>query len=577
MTAITLPTTTSRSLAVAKWASLLVPLLLGIALFLPTLSYYWVSEDFDYLSHKSLPPGWAAFGVQPLTVFFYRPLILLLFDFDNAVWGNNPVGWRLTNIALNAITIGLVWLFVYRLRRSWLLAGLTAALFAVHPTHPGAVTWVVSIADVPAMLFTFLCLICFVAYRQTGRRWQYDLALLWMLAAILTKEVAVIIPALLLLVDWLFFPNLHPASPTRAAERSVAPTDGGDEQGRINHAPTRSNAILAQLKPQTSNLIPLLWQHGPFILAAGSYLLIRYWMSRAYGVGFGYGFGSRYAIFENVADQLGMLIGLPSVANLKGAGAAAFLVGFVAISLLLAWWGGRLAWFGLALIFVTIIPIANITAYDHASRQIYGPSIGFALLLAAALVRLLTPHPTSATGGGGQSIALKPQTSNLKPTVVALITAVIIGYGCYATAVHNEEWRVAGETNRNFLAQLKTLHPDLQAGSRLFFVNIPIVYRRALEFNEGLQSAVWLTYNDHSLQVYDDFFYRNGQFKYEIAQPSRAPSYYFRYLDDGTLKEYASAAALLASIPLGYNKPRQPQPKRSDHERRAEGRAAATR
>ncbi|PZR97942.1 MAG: hypothetical protein DLM69_09220 [Candidatus Chloroheliales bacterium] len=497
-----------------KWAGLFAALAVSLALYLPTLSYYWVSEDFNFIGPMTIADVADQFTFKPLPIFFYRPINFLSFFIDNQLWGQNPAGWRSTNLLLNLLTVALLWLLIYRLRGP-LLAALVAVIFAVHPAHPGTVTWIVSRADVPATMFMLACLICFVAYVQNRYRRYYLLALAAMVLAILTKEVAVITPALLLLADLCFFPqpgvSVHP-------DRKLP---------RINW-PTLLRAKLLL--------------HAPFIILSAGYLLLRIWLYLAYHVGFGYGFNSPAKIYENVAFDLGVILGLPSAALIKGGLAIAVLLGFIIASVALAWWVGRLGWFGLGWLFVSLAPIANITAYDTTSRIVYPATAGFAMLLAGALNKGLTnlnPELSAAIP------PLKTQNSKLKTYFTALLAVTIIAYGTWATTVHNDEWRVAGELNRSFLVQLKAIQPTLPSGSRLFFTNIPVIYKRALAFNEGLRNAVRLTYNNTSLLVYDDFAYRRSSFMNELAGQSNKPTYYFHYSDDGTLKQYPSAAALM--------------------------------
>lgn len=92
---------------------------------------------------------------------FYRPLQRLTFLGDYAAWGLNPRGYHLTNIYLHlAAAVALYFLAATVLppRRRSLYALALAALWAVHPMHTSAVTYVSGRADPLAAFFGFSAL-----------------------------------------------------------------------------------------------------------------------------------------------------------------------------------------------------------------------------------------------------------------------------------------------------------------------------------------------------------------------------------------------------------------------------------
>ena len=70
---------------------------------------------------------------------FYRPMVILSLAFDDALWGDNSVGYHVTNLVLHAASIGMVALFAWLLLRSRAAAIGAAFLFAVHPVHAESV------------------------------------------------------------------------------------------------------------------------------------------------------------------------------------------------------------------------------------------------------------------------------------------------------------------------------------------------------------------------------------------------------------------------------------------------------
>lgn len=123
----------------------------------------------------------------------YRPLTTISFAVNHVIGGTTPAIYHATNLMLHAVVSVLVLLL---LRRFVPLAAAAAgaALFAVHPVHVEAVANVAGRGELlAALLVLAACLL------HDGRaRWL--LPPIYLLA-LLAKESAVVLPALLVLVD----------------------------------------------------------------------------------------------------------------------------------------------------------------------------------------------------------------------------------------------------------------------------------------------------------------------------------------------------------------------------------------
>jgi len=134
----------------------------------------------------------------------YRPLTMASYALDRAVWGADVsgapsrLGVHATNLILNAVACLLVFALLRERSASALAAWSGAALFAVHPLHVEAVSHMVGRAD---LLMTALFLAAFLLHgRGPGAR--LGAAALY-LSACLSKEMAVVLPGLLLTQAWL--------------------------------------------------------------------------------------------------------------------------------------------------------------------------------------------------------------------------------------------------------------------------------------------------------------------------------------------------------------------------------------
>lgn len=190
----------------------LLLVLLAATLYVPTLSYDFVWDDFlmvvqnQYFKHVRFirlyfTSDFARLTSGGLSAVYYRPLLALSFLMDYSLWGKNPSGYHLTNLLLYAGTVYLV----YRVSRCLFTDGRAAVgatlLFTVHPAHVETVAFVSARPDVLAALGMLAAILC---YRRFGsvagsRRWLALVgSLLGFAFGLLSKEMAISLPALLI-------------------------------------------------------------------------------------------------------------------------------------------------------------------------------------------------------------------------------------------------------------------------------------------------------------------------------------------------------------------------------------------
>lgn len=155
---------------------------------------------------------------------WWMPLTWISFAVDYHFWGLDPFGYHLTNSVLHSINAGLVVLIADRalkmgagkderglLSESWiypatlLLAGL---LWGIHPLRVESVAWATERKDVLNGLFTlgaaffYLCYLRAQEMSGTGTARFYALSLIFFALSLMAKSVSVVLPLLLLLLDW---------------------------------------------------------------------------------------------------------------------------------------------------------------------------------------------------------------------------------------------------------------------------------------------------------------------------------------------------------------------------------------
>lgn len=130
----------------------------------------------------------------------YYPLVFTSFWLEYRLYGLNPAGYHIVNVALHAANAVLVWLLLRRLGVPG--AWLAGAVFALHPVHAESVAWVTERKNVLSGLFYLLSLGCWLRFDASGGRRCYAAALVLFVAALLSKTVTCSLPVVLLLLRW---------------------------------------------------------------------------------------------------------------------------------------------------------------------------------------------------------------------------------------------------------------------------------------------------------------------------------------------------------------------------------------
>lgn len=133
----------------------------------------------------------------------YRPLVVWSYALNYEVGGLDPFGYHLVNLLIHAVNTVLVYLVTQRLFGRHAASLAVGVLFAVHPVNTESVAWISGRADLFAAMFV---LIAWWGYlrasspRDFDLRW-YGLSLIAFTCALLSKEHALMFPAVLLFTD----------------------------------------------------------------------------------------------------------------------------------------------------------------------------------------------------------------------------------------------------------------------------------------------------------------------------------------------------------------------------------------
>ncbi len=194
----------SRLLAVAFGVLAVVTL----TLYSPVLHNPFISyDDPDYVTQNPNVQsglGWplVKWAFTTTAAGNWHPLTWLSHGLDCQLFGLNAGGHHATSALLHAANVILLFLFLLESTRAWGRSFFVAALFAVHPICVESVAWAAERKNVLCTFFFLLTLISYCWYVRKPKLQEYFLTVLFFIAALASKPMAVTLPFVLLLMDF---------------------------------------------------------------------------------------------------------------------------------------------------------------------------------------------------------------------------------------------------------------------------------------------------------------------------------------------------------------------------------------
>ncbi len=265
-----------ESLSPLAFWGLAIALVIGVFLvYSPSLNFQFILDDLPFLNDPRVQSGghvweyfsnyvWSQFTGGPSS--FYRPLFVFWLRINFVFVEMSSWGWHFFSIGkhvLAAVSLGLV---VWKLLRDRVAVLIACTLFAFHPLHTESVAWV-TVPDALTAIFVFSSIFLFLQYspffsakeiletrkknRKAGRItapsvWWLITSAIFCLAALFTKESAIVLPLIIFVLALRLFP--------------------GHEQNSSN-GPTHHRA---------SRLIFALRHSIPFLCATAFYFFLRF-------------------------------------------------------------------------------------------------------------------------------------------------------------------------------------------------------------------------------------------------------------------------------------------------------------
>ncbi|MFH1996787.1 MAG: tetratricopeptide repeat protein [Candidatus Omnitrophota bacterium] len=416
-------------------------ILVCAALFCNTLSNSFVWDDEILIADDAhikrlseipfvlTPSYWNRYF--PGTKGHYRPIRTITFALDYAVWQLNPFGYHLTNLIFHALNTVLVYLFVCLLAGakngsragkestfSWsAVPFLSALFFAAHPIHTESVAWIKNRSDLLASFFTLLSCALFVCYQRSKKRSArpilYTASLFAFLLALSSKEMALALPAILVVYALVFLPK----SAYRRFVFEIVPFFLAvvgylgfkiAALGMIVSSVNRARQLGALEKA-----LAVIKTFGVY----GKLLTAPFWLN-----------AERLFSIPRSPVEPAVLLG--------GAGIiiVSILIGreiFVKNKRSVSSETSRLVLFSIAWVMVSILPASNILFLSRrpiAEQRLYIPSIGFCILLGVLVSRFSV-------------VNLKNSPGRLRAAITILAAGSLFSAYSYTTVRRNLDWK----------------------------------------------------------------------------------------------------------------------------------------
>ena len=141
-----------------------------------------------------------AFGFTD--VAYWHPVTWLSHMLDCELFGLDPGPPHLINALLHLINTLLVFCLLMKMTGAYWKSLVVAALFALHPMNVESVAWLAERKNLLSTFFALATLLLYVSYKHSRSVKRYIAALFLYTASLMAKPSAVVLPILMLLMDY---------------------------------------------------------------------------------------------------------------------------------------------------------------------------------------------------------------------------------------------------------------------------------------------------------------------------------------------------------------------------------------
>lgn len=190
----------------------LVLLVLGVVSYAKAVGHPFVHDDFAAIKYNTQLSAWndlssIFFPSKQQTIInsYYRPLLEIISKIQYRIFALDPHGYHLFNIIVHIINSFLVYFLAFLLSKRTLFSLGVSVFFLIHPVQSESVA---AIAGVSNLSFGFFLLTSLILYLLAAQKdflkkniFVYAASLLFFGLSLLSKEQAVMLPAVIILYE----------------------------------------------------------------------------------------------------------------------------------------------------------------------------------------------------------------------------------------------------------------------------------------------------------------------------------------------------------------------------------------
>ncbi|MGO8699174.1 MAG: tetratricopeptide repeat protein [Limisphaerales bacterium] len=350
-----------------------VSLVLAIlAVFAQTLRFQFINYDdgiyvFDNTAVKAgLTWKGVLWALSYTQSDYWHPLTWLSHMADCQIFGLWAGGHHLTNLALHTVSTLLLFLVLRGMTGALWRSAFVAMLFAIHPLRVESVAWIAERKDVLSGMFFMLTLRAYGRYVRLPSRGRYVSVVVLYGLGLLSKNMIVTLPFVLLLLDWWPLGRMKLAEAN--GKEADSPRPNGSFYGLVKEkiplfllsvASCVTTACTPEKLPDMDRL-SILERVGNALV---SYMIYLRQMVFPAGLAVSYPNLPHGQPLEKVCLAVVLLVVISALVIACRKSHPALVVGWL-------WFLGML---------VPAIGIVQISYYSHADRYTYLPEIGLAL------------------------------------------------------------------------------------------------------------------------------------------------------------------------------------------------------
>jgi tetratricopeptide (TPR) repeat protein len=190
------------------WLVILGLLILGMAVFAQVRDFgFSAYDDTIYVSENpTISAGLTWSGIKEVTLeghhLLWTPITSLSYMVGCEIYGLNPAGHHLTNLLLHLCGVLLLFYTLLKLTGAFWPSAFVAAVFAIHPLNVEPVAWISGRKEQLFIIFWLLSLLAYARYAKKPGVLPYLLVLLCHLAGLASKPTHLMLPAVLMLIDF---------------------------------------------------------------------------------------------------------------------------------------------------------------------------------------------------------------------------------------------------------------------------------------------------------------------------------------------------------------------------------------